>query len=88
MAEKSKTFGTVSTITTENTKNKEETTQAATASQDGRARRTKTTSVELGDLMRKLNEIDKKLECSGEDHQELKKEITQNKNENLDSYYV
>ena len=48
----------------------------------------KTTSVELEDLMTKLNEIDKKLKCSDEDRQELKKETRHNKNENLDNYYV
>ena len=38
--------------------------------------------------MTKLNVIDKKLKCSEEDRQELKKEIRPNKNENLDNYYV
>ena len=32
----------------------------------------KTTSVELVDLMTKLNEIDKKTKCNEEYHQELK----------------
>ena len=31
------------------------------------------TKLELGDLMKKLNEIDKKLKCSEEDRLELKK---------------
>ena len=48
----------------------------------------KTPSLELGDLWTKLEQIDKKLKCSEEDHQELKKEIRHNKNENLDNYYV
>ena len=61
VTEKSKTFGTVSTITTETRRDKEEAMQEATASQDKRADGTKTNSVELGDLMIKLNEIDKKL---------------------------
>ena len=60
--EKSKTFGTVSTITTEAREEKEEATQEATASQDKRADGMKTTSVELGGLRTKLNEIDKKVE--------------------------
>ena len=88
VTEKSKTFGTVSTITTVARKEKEEVTQEATASRDKRADGTKTTSVELGDSMTKLNEIDKKLKCSEEDRQDLKKEIKYNKNENLDNYYV
>ena len=45
----------------------------------------KTPSLELGDLMTKLEQIDKKLKCSEEDHQRLKKEIRHNKNENLDN---
>ena len=48
----------------------------------------KTTSLELGDLMAKLEQIDKKLKCSEEDRQELKKEVRHNKNENLDNYFV
>ena len=69
VTEKSKTFGTVLTITTETRKGKEEATQEATASQDKRADGTKTASVELGDLMTKLSEIDKKLKCSEEARQ-------------------
>ena len=88
VTEKSKTFGTVSTIATETRKDKEEATQEATASQDKRADGTKTISVELRDLVTKLNETDKKLKCSEEDRQELKKEMRHNKNENLDNYYV
>ena len=72
VTEKSKTFQTVSTITTETSKDKEQATQEATASQDKRANGMKTTSVELGDLITKLNEIDKKFKCSEEDRQELK----------------
>ena len=51
VTEKSKTFGIVSTITTETRKDKEEVTQEAAASEDKRADETKTTSLELGDLM-------------------------------------
>ena len=61
VTEKSKTFETVSTITTETRKEKEEATQEATVSEDERAKETRTTSVELGDLMTKINEIDKKI---------------------------
>ena len=35
----------------------------------------KTTSLELSDLMAKLEQIDKKLKCSEEDRQMLKKEL-------------
>ena len=46
------------------------------------------TSLELGDLMAKLEQSDKELKSSEEDRQELKKEVRHNKNENLDNYYV
>ena len=82
VTEKSKTFGTVSTITTETRKDKEEATHEATACQDKRADGFRTTSVELGDLVTKLNEIDKKFKCIEEDRQELKKEKKHNRNEN------
>ena len=48
----------------------------------------KTASLELGDLMAKLEQIDKTLKCSEEGRLELKKEVRHNKNENLDNYYV
>ena len=48
----------------------------------------KTTSLELGDLIAKLEQNGKKLKCSEKDRQELKKEVRHNKNENLDNYYV
>ncbi|XP_063720287.1 uncharacterized protein LOC134846821 [Symsagittifera roscoffensis] len=85
--EKSKPFETVSTITTETRKEMGEASQVAAVSPDERTKKTRTTSVELGELMTKLNEIDKKLKCSEEDRQELKKEKTHNKNENQDNYY-
>ena len=44
----------------ETRKNEEEATQKAADNQDERDMERKTTSVELGDLMTKLNEIDKK----------------------------
>ena len=86
-SEKSKTFGTVSTITTETRKGMGEASQVTAVSSEERTKETRTTSVELGDLMTKLNEIDKKLKCSEEDRLELKKEIRHNKNENLDNYF-
>ena len=85
--ERSKTFGTVSTITTETRQEMGEASQVAAVSPDERIKETRTTSVELGDLMTKLNEIDKKLKCSEEDRLELKKEIIHNKHENQDNYY-
>ena len=35
-----------------------------------------------------LEQIDKKLKCSEEDRQTLKREVRHNKNENLDNYCV
>ena len=86
-SEKSKTFGTVSTITTETRKGMGEAPQVTAVSPDERTKETRTTSAELGDLMTKLNKIDKKLKCSEEDRLELKKEIRHYKNENLDNYF-
>ena len=37
--------------------------------------------------MSKLDQIDKKLKCSEEDRQKLKKEFRHNKNENLNNYF-
>ena len=80
-AEKGKTFGTVSTITTEAIPGDEQIKHGATANHE------KTTSLELGDLMAKLDQIDKKLKCSEEDRQVIKKEIRYNINENLDNFF-
>ena len=85
--EKSKTFGTVSTTTTETRKEMGKASQVAAVSPDERTKETRTTSMELGDLMTKVNEIDKKLKCSEGDRLELKKEIRHNKPENQDNYY-
>ena len=71
--EKSKTFATVSTITTETMEEMGAVSQEAAFSPDERSRETRTTSVELRDLMTKLNEIDKKLKCSEEDQLKQKK---------------
>ena len=65
--EKGKTFGTFSAITTEAKQDEEQITHGATANEE------KTTSLELGDLMAKLEQIDKTLKHSEEDCQELKK---------------
>ena len=44
-------------------------------------------SLELGDLIAKLEQIDKELKYSEEDRQNLKKEIRNYKNENLDNCF-
>ena len=79
--DKSKTFGTVSAITTEAKQDEEQVKRGATANHE------KTTSFELGDLMAKLEQIDKKLKCSEKDRQVPKKEIRYNKNENPDNCF-
>ena len=56
--EKCKTFGTVSATTTKANQDEEQVIDGATANQE------KTTSLELGDLMAKLEQIDKKLKYS------------------------
>ena len=86
-SEKGKTFETVSTITKEAIQNDEQIKHGATANHGTTANHEKTTSLELGDLMAKLDQIDKKLKCSEEDRQVLKKGIRYNKNENLDNYF-
>ena len=79
--EKSKTFGAVSAITTEAKHDDEQVESGVTGNQE------KTTSLELGDLMAKLEQTVKKLKCSEEDRQMLKKQIRYNKNENLDNCF-
>ena len=83
--EKNKTFGTFSAVTTETRQVKEQVTQEATANQDKRTKESKAPSIELGDLMTTLEQIDKKLKCSEKDRQELKKETRNNKSESLDN---
>ena len=46
-----------------------------------------TTSLELGDLMAKLDQIDKKLKHSEEDREVIRKELRYNKHEYLDNYF-
>ena len=86
-AEKGKTFGTVSTITTEANQDDDQVNHGATASHGATAGHETTTPLELGDLMAKLDQIDKKLKCSEEDREVIKKEIRYNKNEYLDNYF-
>ena len=83
--EKGKTFGTVSAITTEYNRDDDQVKLVATANHEApvnsgaTANQEKTTSPELGDLMAKLEQIDKKLKYSEEDRQMLKKEIRYDK---------
>ena len=86
--EKSKLFGTVSAITTETKQDKDQVTQGTAGNQDGGAIESKVPSVDLADLMTKLEQIDKKLKCGKEDGQELKKELRHNKSEYLNNYFV
>ena len=68
-------------ITTEATQNNDQVTHGATADHGT------TTPLELGDLMAKFDQIDKKLKCSEEDREVKKKEIRYSKNEYLDNYF-
>ena len=86
-AEKGKTFGTVSTITTEAIQDDDQVKHGAAASNGATADYETTTPLELGDLIAKLDQIDKKLKCSEEDREVIKKEIRCNKNEYLDNYF-
>ena len=85
-AEKGKTFGTVSTITTEANQDDDQIKQGAAANNMAKADNETITSLELGDLMAKLDQIDKKLKHSEEDREVIKKELRYNKHEYLDSY--
>ena len=73
--EKGKTFGTVSAITTEDNRDDDQVELVATANHEttvnngATANQEKTTSLELGNLMAKLEQIDKKLMHSEEDRQ-------------------
>ena len=80
-AEKGKTFGTVSTITTGANQDDDQVKQGAAANNMAKADHKTTTSLELGDLMAKLDQIDKKLKHSEEDREVLKKELRYNKHE-------
>ena len=86
-AEKVRTFGTVSTITTESNEDHDQAMQGAAATDEAIRNLEKTTPLELGDLMAKLDQIDKKLKHSEEDREVIKKELRYNKREYLDSYF-
>ena len=85
-AERARTFGTVSTKTTEANPREEQTKAEATAKDRPTADHEEAT-LELGDLMAKLNQIDKKLKHSEEDREVIRKELRYNKHEYLDSYF-
>ena len=84
--ERARTFGTVSTKATETGQKGEQAGTEATA-EDGRTADHEVATLELGDLMTKLNQIDKKLKYSEEDRDLIKKELKYNKHEYLDSYF-
>ena len=86
-AEKGKTFGTVSTKTTETNKDEDQVKQGAAANSRATADHETTTSLELSNLMAKLDQIDQRLKHSEEDREVIKKELGYNKHEYLDDYF-
>ena len=86
-AEKGKTFGTVSTKTTESNQDEDQVKPGTAANDRATADHETTTSFELGDLMAKLDQIDKRLKHSEEDREVLMKELRYNKHEYLDNYF-
>ena len=84
--ERARTFGTVSAKATEADLNEEQARKEATAENNITADH-ETATLELGDLMTKLNQIDKKLKYSEEDRDLIRKELKYNKHEYLDSYF-
>ena len=85
--EKGKTFGTVPTKTTVTKQDEDQVKQGAAANSRATADHETTTSLELGDLMAKLDQIDKRLKHSEEDREVIKKELRYNKDEYLDNYF-
>ena len=85
-ADKGKTFGTVSTKTTDTDQNEDQVRPGAAADQRATVDH-ETTSLDLGDLMAKLDQIDKRLKHSEEDREVIKKELRYNKHEHLDNYF-
>ena len=86
--EKGKTFGTVSTITAKADQGKNQIVEGSVGHQIGQAAETKLSLVELGELKSKLVQKNKKLKCSEEDSQQLRKELRHNRNEYLDKYFI
>ena len=85
-AEKGKTFGTVSTKTTDTDQNEDQI-RPGIADNNRATADHETTTLELGDLMAKLDQIDKNLKHSKEDKDVIRKELRNNKHEYLDSYF-
>ena len=85
-AEKSKTFGTVSTRSTD-TDQSEDQKKPGTATDYRTTTDHGTTTLELSDLMAKLDQIDEKLKHSEEDRNVIRKEMRNNKHEYLDNYF-
>ena len=85
-AEKGKTFGTVSSKTTDTDQNEDQI-RPGTAANNRATSDHETTTLELGDLMANLDQIDKKLKHSEEDRDVIRKELGNNKHEYLDSYF-
>ena len=73
-AEKGRTFGTISTITTEANQEDDQVKQGTADTDGATPSHEKTIPLELGDLMAKLDQIDKKLKHSEEDREVIKKE--------------
>ena len=84
--ERARTFGTVLTKTTDTDQNEDQIRTGAAADNRTIADH-ETTTLELGDLMTKLDQIDKKIKHSEEDREIIKKELRYNKHEYLDSFF-
>ena len=84
--EKGKTFGTVSTRTTDTDQNGDQF-RPGTATNNRTATAHGTATLDLGDLMAKLDQIDDKLKHSEVDRNLIRKEIRNNKHEYLDNYF-
>ena len=85
-AEKGKTFGTVSTRTTDTDQNEDQF-RPGTATNNRTTTDHGTATLELGDLMAKLDQIDEKLKHSKIDRNLIRKEMSNNKHEYLDNYF-
>ena len=84
--ERARTFGTVSTKAAEADLKEEQARTEATPENRTTAHH-ETATLELGYLMTKLNQIDKKLKYSEEDRDLIRKELKYNKHQYLDSYF-
>ena len=85
-AERGKTFETVSTKTTDTDQNEDQI-RPGTAANNRATAYHETTTLELGDLKAKLDQIDKKVKHTEEDRDVIRKELRYNKHEYLDIYF-